>query len=81
MLKMKNKEQKPILRKNKIHEMNGLRFFRYSKLCMLQWITSVAVLIYGCILGNITMIVAGVVSWLVMPIFNEIVLNTIASVF
>ena len=59
-------------------KMNGLSFFRYSKLCMLEWTASVGLFTYGCATGNAPMLGAGLAAWLLTPLLNEAVLNTAA---
>ena len=56
----------------------GLPFWRYSKVCLLEWLACLALVILGIIYSYI-MIIVGIVLVFVFPILNEIVLNTVAK--
>ena len=70
--------QEKMLKSKTLPKMNGLSFFRYSKLCMLEWIGAVGLFIYGCVKGNLVMIGAGLAIWLLVPLLNEALLNVMS---
>ena len=70
--------QTKMLGRKTLPKMNGLSLFRYSKLCMLQWVGAVAAIVYGCVKGNWIMVGAGLAAWMLMPVLNEMVLNVVS---
>jgi len=61
-----------------------LPFFRYSKLCFLEWATSIALIIIGSINiskekdNGLALLLSGLCGFFFFPVINEIFLNFIA---
>lgn len=55
----------------------GQPFFRLSKLCMLEWVISVSLIIYG-LLKDMNLFWVGFALFFLFPLINEIVLNLLA---
>ena len=55
----------------------GLPFFRYSKVCLAQWLLSIGLFIYGLTLGaeGVVFVLTGLILFILFPVINEIILN------
>ena len=66
----------------------GLSFFRYSKVCFLEWAGSIALVVYGAInyaktedasdATGLLMMIGGIIGFFAFPAINEMFLNMIA---
>lgn len=69
----------PIMKQEKDKRRDGgLPFWRYSKVCLLEWLACLALVILGIIYNWIIAIV-GIILVFLFPILNEMVLNTVAK--
>ena len=64
--------------KQKSVNSGGLPFFRYSKFCLLQWLASIALFVYGLTQSALSFILSGILLFITFPVLNELVLNACA---
>ena len=64
-------------KQHSLPQQNGLSFFRYSKLCLLEWTASVALFVYGFYTQTYFTFI-GLALFFAFPVLNEMVLNIVA---